>query len=66
MKINSKAIVILLAQKGMTRSDMAKRASMSRQTASTLLKRGTCEPRTLGRIADALEVDVEQLMEKEG
>ena len=66
MKINRSKIEIILAQKRMTRASMASKASISRQSISTILTRGTCEPRTLGRIAAALEVDVEQLIAKEG
>lgn len=65
MKISKFSVEILLAEKNMTKSEMAKRASLSRQSVNDVLKRGTCEPRTLGKIAAALEVDVEQLIAKE-
>ncbi|MBQ7887043.1 MAG: helix-turn-helix transcriptional regulator [Clostridia bacterium] len=66
MKISKFSVEILLAEKNMTKSEMAKRASLSRQSVNDVLKRGTCEPRTLGKIAAALEVDVENLIAKEG
>ena len=65
MRIATQKINIALAKKGLTRSDLAKRAQMSRQNISTILTRGTCEPRTLGKLALALEVDVEDLIAKE-
>lgn len=65
MRISKFSVEILLAEKNMTKTEMAKRASLSRQSVNDVLKRGTCEPRTLGKIAAALEVDIEKLIAKE-
>lgn len=65
MRISKFSVEILLAEKNMTKSEMAKKASLTRQSVNDVLKRGTCEPRTLGKIAAALEVDVEKLIAKE-
>lgn len=66
MRINSFRINAQLARQGMTQSELAKKAGMTRQATSTLIRRGSCEPRTAGRIARALNVDVEDLIVKEG
>lgn len=65
MRINAIAIEVLLAKKDMTKADMAAKSTLTKQAVSTILRRGTCEPKTLGKIAAALEVDVEQLIAKE-
>ena len=66
MRINAIAVEVLLAKKNMTKAEMASKATLTRQAVSTVLSRGTCEPKTLGKIAAALEVDIEQLIAKEG
>ena len=65
MKINSFRIITHLAKQGMTQGELAKQAGTTRQALSTLIQRGTCEPRTIGKIANALGVDVEELIEHE-
>lgn len=65
MRINAIAIEVLLAKKGLTKMEMAARATLSRQAVSTVLNRGSCEPKTLGKIASALEVDASELIAKE-
>ena len=65
MRINSFRINAQLARQGMTQSELAKKAGTTRQALSTLIRRGTCEPRTAGRIAAALGVDVEELIDRE-
>lgn len=65
MNIDGMRIEICLAEAGITKADLSKRCGISRQNLSTIVRRGTCEPRTLGKIAAALDVDVEQLLAKE-
>lgn len=66
MKINAIAVEVLLAKKGLTKTEMAAKATLTKQAVSTILSRGTCEPKTLGKIAAALEVDASELVAKEG
>lgn len=66
MRINSFRINAQLARQGMTQSELAKKTGMTRQATSTLIRRGSCEPRTAGKIAAALNIDVEDLIVKEG
>ena len=65
MKINAIAVEVLLAKKGLTKTEMAAKATLTKQAVSTILSRGTCEPKTLGKIAAALEVDAAELIAKE-
>ncbi len=66
MKINSFLINAQLARQGMTQTELARRSKTTRQAMSNLIRRGTCEPRTAGKIAKALNIDVEELILKEG
>jgi len=66
VRINAIAVEVLLAKKGLTKTEMAAKATLTKQAVSTILNRGTCEPKTLGKIASALEVDVSELVAKEG
>lgn len=65
MRINSFRIHAQLARQNMTQTELAKRAGTTRQAMSTLIRRGSCEPRTAGKIAAALNIDVEELIIKE-
>ena len=58
MKISVLKIETLLAEKSMTKADLANRCGISRQNVSTLIRRGTCEPRTAGKLASGLGVEV--------
>lgn len=65
MKIDSRRINTQLARQGMTKADLAKKSGLMPQNVSTIIRRGTCEPRTAGKIARALGVDVEELIYRE-
>lgn len=58
MKINVRAIEIILAETQMTRAALAEKCNISRQNISTILRRGSCEPLTVGKLARGLGVDV--------
>lgn len=62
MKVNSFRINTHLARQGLTQAELAKRSGTTRQALSTLIRRGTCEPRTAGKIAAALNIPVEDLI----
>ena len=64
LNINSVYIETLLAQSGMTRKKLAENCNMSRQNISTIIRRGTCEPRTAGKLAAGLGVKVEDIIAK--
>ena len=63
MKVNAIKIESLLAVQGLTKTELAKKAGMSRQNVSTVVRLGTCEPRTAGKLAFALGVDVSDIIE---
>lgn len=65
MKINTIKINMILAEREMTRAQLAQLAGVSRLNISTILNRGTCEPRTIGKLAKGLGIPVEEIAEEE-
>jgi transcriptional regulator with XRE-family HTH domain len=55
------SIRALIAERGMTRHELAQRAGLARSTVLHVLKGGHCSTETLERIARALGVDVGEL-----
>ena len=62
MNIDSLKIELLLANTGITKAELANRSGFSRQNISVIIRRGTCEPRTLGKLAAGLGVPVSELV----
>ena len=65
MKISSSSIEMLIASKNITKTELARSCGMCKQNISAVLKRGTCEPRTAGKIASGLGVPVSDIIAKE-
>ena len=65
MKINAVKIETLLAGLGMNKTDLARLAATSPQSISTILRRGSCEPKTIGKLARALSLPIEDLLMEE-
>lgn len=65
MIINAVKIETRLAELGITKAALAERCGLSRQNISTIIRRGTCEPKTAGKLAKGLEVDVVDIIRKE-
>lgn len=65
MKINAIKIETLLAEQGITKAALAQKCGMARQNISTIVRRGTCEPKTAGKLAVGLGVNVADIIEKE-
>lgn len=65
MKLSKSKIEILLAEKQLTKTQFADASGMSRQTFCIALTRGYCLPKTAGRIAQALNVKVTDIIETE-
>ena len=65
MTINTRYIEQILAERGMTRTALAASCGISRQSISTIIRRGTCEPKTAGKLAAGLGVPVADII-KEG
>lgn len=53
-----------LAELGMTKAEYAAACGISRQSVSTIIRRGTCEPKTAGKLARGLGVPVSDIIEK--
>ena len=65
MKLNAWKIKTLLAEREMNQSDLAVKIGVNRQQVNDLLSRETCTLKTLGRIAKALGVSVEEIVKEE-
>lgn len=65
MKLNTWKIKMLLAEREMSQSDLAIKIGVNRQQVNDLLSRETCTLKTLGRIAKALGVSVEEIVKEE-
>lgn len=61
MKLDSIKIEVLLAEQGLSKAEYAKRSKISRQSLSTILRRGSCEPVTVGKLASGLGVPVAEI-----
>lgn len=66
MFINVQQVEIILAQQGITKATLAKRCGLSRQNISTVIRRGTCEPKTAGKLAAGLGVQVNDIIKSAG
>lgn len=63
VNISSMKIETILAKRGMTKKALADACGISKQNVSTIIRRGTCEPRTAGKLAAGLGVLVTDIME---
>lgn len=64
MKLDITKIVQILAEQGLTKSEFATRSGVSRQQISTIMGRGTCSPRTAGKLAVGLGISVMEIMKE--
>lgn len=62
MKIQSLKIEMLLAEQRITKADLARKCNMPRQNIGTIIKRGSCEPKTAGKLAAGLGVPVAEIV----
>lgn len=61
MIVNTQKIEQFLAEKGMTKTEFAARCGISRANISMITRRGTCEPKTAGKLAAGLGVTVSEI-----
>lgn len=66
MNINAQYIKLALADNGWTWAEYAARCGISRQNVSTIIRRGTCEPKPAGKLAAGLGVPVADIIKQEG
>lgn len=64
MKLDVMKIVRILAEYGMTKTELAARSGVSRQQISTIMGRGTCTPKTAGKLAAGLGISVSDIMKE--
>ena len=62
MKLNVLAIKRLMANQQLTNTELSKRSGLSRQSISVILARGSCSIINVGRLANALQVDIETIV----
>lgn len=65
MTINTQRIETMLAERGLTKAAYAASCGISRQSISTIIRRGTCEPKTVGKLAQGLGVPVADIIREE-
>lgn len=65
MTINTQRIETMLAERGLTKATYAKICGISRQNVSTIIRRGTAEPKTVGKLARGLGVSVVDIIKEE-
>lgn len=65
MIINTVALVGEIARQQKSQCQIADLAGISRQALSAIIRRGTCSPKTAGKIAAALDLDVTNIIRVE-
>ena len=65
MTINAQYIETRLAELGLTKKALAAGCGISAQNVSTIIRRGTCEPKTAGKLASGLGVPVAEIIREE-
>lgn len=66
MTINTTRIELIKAERGLTNVAMSALCGISRQNISTIIRRGTCEPKTAGKLAAGLGVPVSDIIKEGG
>lgn len=64
MNLNPERIEILLAKNGFTLTKLSERSGVPRSHISTVIRRGTAEPITVGKLAAGLGVAVEEIVRR--
>lgn len=62
MNISADKIEMLLAENGWTRKDLAEKSGICRQNISIIVRRGTCAPKTAGKLAAGLGVPIADIL----
>ena len=63
MKISKMKLEIAMARLKMNRDDLVKKTGMPAPTVYNVYSRGSCKPATAGRLAEALNVDITEILE---
>jgi len=59
-------IETLMAEQGLTKKALAEKSGISAQNVSTVIRRGTAEPKTVGKLAIGLGVSVAEITMQKG
>lgn len=65
MTINTKRIETMMAERGLTKKALAESCGISAQNVSTIIRRGTAEPKTVGKLAQGLGIPVADIIKEE-
>lgn len=65
MELDRNKINLIMARKGFSAADLAKASNLTRQRINIILNSRNVTPRTVGKIAKALGVDVTEIIETE-
>lgn len=65
MKLDVKNINFLMAEQEISQAELAERCGVMRQNIHAILNRGTCLPKTAGKLAKALGVNVREIVKEE-
>ena len=65
MNINTTQLQIVMAGRRMSLTQLSERSGVAKQNISTIIRRGTCTPKTAGKLAAGLDVSVREIV-KEG
>lgn len=65
MKLNVQKIKLILAEQELNQSDLAKKCGIKKQQINNVLLRGSCTLKTMGKIAKALGVPVQEIVKEE-
>lgn len=66
MEISRAKIENIMAEKQLTLSQLSKSSGIAKQNISAIIRRGTCTPRTAGRLAAGLCLPVADIVKREG
>lgn len=66
MIIRTQYIETLMAEQGLTKKALAERSGISAQNVSTVIRRGTAEPKTVGKLAVGLGISVAEIIQQQG
>ena len=63
MRVNKNKVLLRMAKLGFNQAQLAERSKVSRQTISYVINGKECCPEVFGKIATALEVEPEEIIE---
>lgn len=66
MNLLVQRIETMMAERGLTKKALAANCGISAQNVSTIIRRGTCEPKTAGKLAAGLGIPVADIIKQEG